>query len=51
MTARQALEKLIPPAYQGEETAERLDAYAADLARQVRLSFPTKVIGRMIDKR
>jgi hypothetical protein len=42
------LEKLIPPGYGGETTAERLEAYAADLAREVRLSFPTRVVERMI---
>lgn len=46
----QALKKLIPPAYAGEKTADRLEAYAADLARKVRLSFPTQVVGRMIEK-
>ena len=43
------VDTLIPPAYVGE-TEERLQAYAADLARKVRLSFPTrKVVRRMID--
>ena len=46
---QQALERLIPPAYAGK-TAQRLDAYAADLARKVRMSFPTQVVGRMIEK-
>jgi Glycosyl hydrolases family 18/Salmonella virulence plasmid 28.1kDa A protein len=44
-----ALDKLIPPAYPGKTTADRLEAYAADLARKVRLSFPTQVVGRMIE--
>jgi GH18 family chitinase len=48
-TDPQALDKLIPPAYQGKTTADRLEAYAADLARKVRLSFPTQVVGRMIE--
>lgn len=41
---------IIPPAYKGEKTADRLDAYAADLARKVRLSFPARVVRRMIEK-
>jgi hypothetical protein len=45
----QKLQKIIPPAYAGETTADRLDAYAADLARKVRLSFPTRVVARMIE--
>jgi hypothetical protein len=42
------LDGLIPPAYDGADTAERLTAYAADLARKVRLSYPTQVIGDMV---
>ena len=45
-----ALDKLIPPAYQGKTPADRLEAYAADLARKVRMSFPTQVVSRMIEK-
>jgi Neuraminidase-like domain/Salmonella virulence plasmid 28.1kDa A protein len=45
----QALDSLIPPAYQGDTTADRLEAYAADLARKVRLSFPTQVTARMVE--
>ncbi|MCU0543437.1 MAG: neuraminidase-like domain-containing protein [Oscillatoriaceae cyanobacterium Prado104] len=44
------LQTLIPPIYAGEKIADRLDAYAADLARKVRLSFPTKVIDRALEK-
>lgn len=43
------LKKLIPGTYTGT-TAERLDAYAADLARKVRMSFPTQVAARMIER-
>jgi Neuraminidase-like domain/Salmonella virulence plasmid 28.1kDa A protein len=47
----QALEKFIPPAYEREKNVnDSLDAYAADLARKVRLSFPTKVVRQMIKK-
>jgi hypothetical protein len=45
-----ALRKLIPPAYKGEKTADRLQAYCADLARKVRRSHPTRVIARMVEK-
>jgi Neuraminidase-like domain/Salmonella virulence plasmid 28.1kDa A protein len=44
----EALQKLIPPAYLGDKVEERLDAYTADLARQVRRTFPTKVVARMV---
>lgn len=46
----QPIEKLIPSAYTGEKVDDRLEAYTADLARKVRLSFPTSVIRRMIEK-
>jgi hypothetical protein len=46
----QALAKVIPPGYEGNRVTDRLDAYSADLARKVRLSFPTKVVARMIKK-
>jgi hypothetical protein len=45
-----ALRKLIPPAYKGGTTDERLKSYSADLARKVRLSLPTQVVARMIEK-
>ncbi|MCI0721217.1 MAG: peptidoglycan-binding protein [Acidobacteria bacterium] len=48
--SEQELQKIIPPAYAGETIVDRLDAYAADLARKVRLSFPTRVVARMIEK-
>ena len=47
-SSRLPLEKLIPPGYQADEVQERLDAYAADLARQVRQSFPTRVARQRI---
>jgi hypothetical protein len=46
----QQLAAMIPPGYGGDKTADRLDAYAADLARRVRVSFPTRVVGRMLQK-
>ncbi|MGA2704759.1 MAG: neuraminidase-like domain-containing protein [Isosphaeraceae bacterium] len=44
------LAALIPATYGGDTTADRLDAYAGDLARRVRLSYPTHVIARMVEK-
>ena len=45
-----ALRKLIPPAYKGDKTADRLQAYSADLARKVRRTHPTRVVARMVEK-
>ncbi len=45
-----ALAALIPATYGGDTTADRLDAYAGDLARRVRSSFPTHVVARMVEK-
>ena len=44
-----ALSALIPPAFVGETTSDRLDSYAAELARKVRLSFPMKVLARRVE--
>jgi hypothetical protein len=44
------LAQLIPPAYMGDTTEERAAAYADDLARKVRLNFPTEVAARMIEQ-
>ncbi len=44
------MEALIPDVYEGEDVKSRLEAYAEDLARKVRLSYPTQVVGRMIEK-
>jgi hypothetical protein len=43
-----ALEQAIPPAYVGETLRERLEAYTTDLARRVRLSYPTQVVAQRI---
>ncbi len=45
-----ALAALIPTSYTGEKVEERLDAYAADMARKVRLAYPTQVLARAIDR-
>lgn len=44
-----ALSALIPLAYPGSETVDRMAAYAGDLARRIRLSYPTQVVARMIE--
>jgi hypothetical protein len=44
-----ALTALIPSTYGAESTTERLEAYAADLARRVRMSYPTHVVSRMLE--
>jgi peptidoglycan hydrolase-like protein with peptidoglycan-binding domain len=41
---------VIPPAYEGDTVEARRSAYAEDMARKVRLSYPTQVIGRMIQR-
>ena len=46
-----ALENLIPAIYPGSTVAARLDAYAADMARKVRMSFPAHVAAQMIDNK
>src|SRR5262249_21028007 len=40
-----------PAIYPGKTTADRLQAYAADMARKVRISFPTQVAARMIESK
>lgn len=44
------LAKLIPSAYSQPALPDRLEAYADDLARKVRQSFPTQVVNRMLEK-
>ena len=43
-----ALAALIPTVYTGETVEERREAYAADMARKVRLAYPTQVLARTI---
>ncbi|MDQ3695663.1 MAG: neuraminidase-like domain-containing protein [Chloroflexota bacterium] len=45
--AGEDLNSVIPATYAGE-TAVRRDAYAADLARKVRVAYPTAVVGQML---
>ena len=46
---RKQLEALIPLAYAADKVEHRLDAYAEDMARKVRLSYPTQVLGRLME--
>ena len=46
-TDTQKLQSLIPANYAGGTPSNQLAAYAADMARKVRVSFPTRVIARM----
>jgi hypothetical protein len=46
---RQSLNALIPLAYGGEKAEERLDAYAEDMARKLRLAYPTQVLMHQIE--
>lgn len=48
--SNQPVVKLLPPAYTGKPI-DRLDAYTADLARKVRLSYPMGVVGQMIESK
>jgi len=43
------LDKIIPPAYGGADVNARVDAYAEDMARKVRRSYPTHVVARRIE--
>ncbi|HLN62155.1 MAG TPA: neuraminidase-like domain-containing protein [Symbiobacteriaceae bacterium] len=45
-----ALASIIPTAYVGEKVEDRLNAYAEDMARKVRLSYPTHVVARLIEQ-
>ena len=49
-TPNASLDALIPAVYTGATTADRLAAYAGDMARKVRISFPTEVAARMLDR-
>ena len=49
-TPNATLDSLIPSIYNGATTADRLAAYTGDMARKVRISYPTQVAARMIDR-
>lgn len=46
---KEKLHDLIPAAYTAENVEDRLGAYAEDMARKVRLSYPTQVVARLIE--
>ena len=48
-TDQQKLQLIIPAIYGGATPTDRSKAYAADLARKVRLSYPTRVVARMVE--
>lgn len=45
---KKSLEMVIPSVYQGDKLEDRLDAYAEDLARKIRLNYPTQVLSHRI---
>jgi hypothetical protein len=47
---KKKLDAEVPPAYAGEKIEDRLAAYAEDMARKVRLSYPTQVVARMVEQ-
>jgi hypothetical protein len=47
---KDSLQALIPTAYLGESIEKRRSAYAEDMARKVRLSYPTQVVCRIIEQ-
>ncbi|MBE0465801.1 MAG: hypothetical protein IBX71_01070, partial [Candidatus Desulforudis sp.] len=47
---RKKLDELIPVAYAAEKVEDRLHAYTGDMARKVRLSYPTQVLARLFEK-
>lgn len=49
-TEKQKLQTLIPQSYTGEKLKDNLKAYTEDMARKVRLSYPTQVLGRMVEQ-
>ncbi|HCT79163.1 MAG TPA: hypothetical protein DGT23_21920, partial [Micromonosporaceae bacterium] len=50
IAGREGLDAVIPPAYPGE-TEERVEAYTKDLARKVRVAYPTQVVTQMVAAR
>ena len=47
---KKQLETLIPPAFGGATVEARRDLWAEDMARKVRLSYPTQVVARSIER-
>jgi hypothetical protein len=48
---KEKLDAVIPAAYAGGKAEDRLASYAEDMARKVRLSYPTQVVGRLIEQK
>jgi hypothetical protein len=48
-TDQQKLQSMIPSMYGGATPNDQLKAYAADLSRKVRLSYPTRVVARLVE--
>lgn len=46
----EALAALVPPAYAGESLDARVSAYAADMARKVRIAYPGHVVAASIER-
>ena len=44
------LDELIPTAYAGDAVEDRLRAYAGDMARKIRVSYPTQVLTRRLEE-
>lgn len=49
-TDKQKLDELIPVAYAADSIEDRLQAYTEDMARKIRLSYPTQVVVRLLEK-
>ena len=47
---KKQLEALIPPAFAGATVETRRNLWAEDMARKVRLSYPTQVVARSIER-
>ena len=48
-TDKEKLDAEIPSAYAAEKVEDRLELYAEDMARKVRLSYPTQVVAHMVE--
>ncbi|HEY9422994.1 MAG TPA: hypothetical protein VIW92_16400, partial [Thermoanaerobaculia bacterium] len=46
----QQLAAVIPPVYEAEKLEDRLSVYAEDMARKIRLSYPTQVVAHMVEQ-
>jgi len=47
--AEDDIDKFVPDAYQGEKPEDRLQNYADDMARKIRISYPTQVLNKNLD--